>query len=420
MSSTAHVLSIGACILSALAPCVTAQTYSYTLQNVYAGNSFYDGFNFYSGPDPTNGFVQYVDQPTANSSGLIGFGSGGTAKWGVDDTNVISNTSSGRLSVRLESNTNYNHGLFLADIKHMPGSICGVWPAFWTLGDATWPAHGEVDIIEGVNAGTSNQVSAHTAPNCTMSYTGQTATALTTDCSLATGGATGCQSGMYEGDNNYGTPFNSNGGGVYAMQWTSAFIKVWFFPRNNIPASITAGAPNVNAFGTPNVNMDGGSCDIDSHFVNHRLIFDTTFCGDWAGAVYSSSSCPLAGVLGGQFNPDLSGVLFGEFIVELFIDGFDTVNFHFDHDLIAQFLCYHNKLDFRHFLDIYHLVSCEFDCLYKQYISKTNNDLERAYVERHHLKVLNFDVVVGCVIDIFRLEYFNQDNLDCLFPELFD
>ncbi|KAF4505318.1 hypothetical protein G6O67_007279 [Ophiocordyceps sinensis] len=27
----------------------------------------------------------------------------------------------------------------------------------------------------------------------------------------------------------------------------------------------------------------GSGCDIDSHFSNNQLVFDTTFCGDWAG-----------------------------------------------------------------------------------------------------------------------------------------
>lgn len=45
-------------------------------------------------------------------------------------------------------------------------------------------------------------------------------------------------------------------------------------------------------WGTPVVAFNGGSnCDIDSHFANHNIIFDTTFCGDWAGSVWASSGC---------------------------------------------------------------------------------------------------------------------------------
>ncbi|THW86678.1 hypothetical protein D6D17_09055, partial [Aureobasidium pullulans] len=292
MPSSRRVGAAG--LLVALLPVtVSAVTYNYTLQDTYAGANFYDGFNFFTDPDPTHGFVEYVDKTTAMNSGILGFGQG-TAKWGVDDTNVLYANSTGRQSVRLEGNVNYNHGLFLADIKHMPGSICGVWPAFWTLGDSNWPAHGELDIIEGVNTFTTNQIAAHTAPNCTMTFQDQSGWVNGRDCAVSTGGAAGCATGTND-QTGYGDGFNANGGGVYAMQWTSEFMKVWFFPRNGIPASITSGSPSPALdFGTPVGNFDGGSCDIDSHFINHRMIFDTTFCGDWAGSVYDQTTCPMA------------------------------------------------------------------------------------------------------------------------------
>ncbi|THZ23989.1 hypothetical protein D6C89_05190 [Aureobasidium pullulans] len=292
MPSSKRVGAAG--LLVALLPVtVSAVSYNYTLQDTYAGANFYDGFNFFTDPDPTHGFVEYVDKTTAMNSGILGFGQG-TAKWGVDDTNVLYANSTGRQSVRLEGNVNYNHGLFLADIKHMPGSICGVWPAFWTLGDSNWPAHGELDIIEGVNTFTTNQIAAHTAPNCTMTFQDQSGWVNGRDCAVSTGGAAGCATGTND-QTGYGDGFNANGGGVYAMQWTSEFMKVWFFPRNGIPASITSGSPSPALdFGTPVGNFDGGSCDIDSHFINHRMIFDTTFCGDWAGSVYDQTSCPMA------------------------------------------------------------------------------------------------------------------------------
>ncbi|KAH0431262.1 hypothetical protein KCU90_g5820, partial [Aureobasidium melanogenum] len=147
---------------------------------------------------------------------------------------------------------------------------------------------------EGVNMASTNQIAAHTAPNCTMKFQNQTGWANGYDCAVSTGGAAGCATGSND-QTGYGDGFNANGGGVYAMQWTSEFMKVWFFPRNAIPASISSGSPSPALdFGTPVGNFDGGSCDIDSHFINHRMIFDTTFCGDWAGSVYSSASCPLA------------------------------------------------------------------------------------------------------------------------------
>lgn len=51
---------------------------------------------------------------------------------GVDYTTPLTVAGGvGRGSVRIESKKTYNKGLFLVDIKHMPGGICGTWPAFW-------------------------------------------------------------------------------------------------------------------------------------------------------------------------------------------------------------------------------------------------------------------------------------------------
>ena len=40
-----------------------------------------------------------------------------------------SKTRHGRDSVRLESKDTYDSGLLIADIEHMPGTACGVWPS---------------------------------------------------------------------------------------------------------------------------------------------------------------------------------------------------------------------------------------------------------------------------------------------------
>jgi len=76
--------------------------------------------------DPTHGYVTYVDQATAQSAGLIS-ASGGSVYIGVDYTNVAS--GSGRRSVRISSKNSYTHGLIILDLSHMPGGICGTWPA---------------------------------------------------------------------------------------------------------------------------------------------------------------------------------------------------------------------------------------------------------------------------------------------------
>jgi hypothetical protein len=170
----------------------------------------------------------------------------------------------------------------------MPGGICGVWPAFWTFGP-NWPSSGEIYIIEGVNAQTTDAITLHTASGCSVSTAGSAKRVVLANADCHTGnGNTGC--GASTTDNtNYGTGFNSIGGGVYAMEWTSQAISVFFFPRTSIPGDITSGKPNPTGWGTPTVTFTG--CDIDTHFANHNIIFDTTFCGQWAGEVWSSGSC---------------------------------------------------------------------------------------------------------------------------------
>ncbi|KAL8735916.1 MAG: hypothetical protein Q9166_000478 [cf. Caloplaca sp. 2 TL-2023] len=222
--------------------------------------------------DPTHGYVNYVDQATADSQDLYNV-SNGQVTWGVDHASVASGR--GRNSIRLTSKTQYTHGLVILDVAHMPGSICGVWPAFWMTGP-NWPNSGEIDIIEGVNTGTRNQMTMHTGPGCTLAGS---------SCQ----GGLGCPIKPTEQANNYGTSLNNGGGGVYAMEWTSGSIKIWYFPRNNgLPSDIFSANPNPVGWGTATASFVGGDdCEIDQHFMNNNIVFDTTFCGDWAGAVWS-------------------------------------------------------------------------------------------------------------------------------------
>jgi hypothetical protein len=101
---------------------------SYGLVATYNSGNFFSEFNLYTGSDPTNGYVSYQSQSAAANQGLINTNNG-QVYLGVDYTTV--NPSGGRASVRVTSNQGFTHGLFIADIAHMPGSICGVWPAFW-------------------------------------------------------------------------------------------------------------------------------------------------------------------------------------------------------------------------------------------------------------------------------------------------
>ena len=115
----------------------------YTLEDDYLSEgNFFDNFDFFTDSDPTGGFVQYVDQSTASSNGYIN-ASSSSVYIGTDYTNVAG--SGGRQSVRITSNKAYDSGLVILDLGHMPGGICGTWPAFWMVGP-NWPAGGEIGM----------------------------------------------------------------------------------------------------------------------------------------------------------------------------------------------------------------------------------------------------------------------------------
>lgn len=247
----------------------TAVTASYVLQDDYSTNSFADMFDFFTDNDPTNGYVNYIDYNTAQSSGLYKL-ENGQVYMGVDSTNTASGR--GRDSIRIASKNTYQHGLVILDLAHMPAGACGTWPAFWMLG-SDWPYNGEIDIIEGVSAQTSNNMAMHTDAGCTITNTGAFSGSLeTANCDVnAAGQATnaGCSIRSAD-DSSFGSGFNSNGGGVYATEWTSEAVSIWFFSRDAIPSDITSGNPDPSGWGLPQGQFTGG-CDIDDKVRNSTL-----------------------------------------------------------------------------------------------------------------------------------------------------
>ncbi|KAF5572068.1 mixed-linked glucanase precursor MLG1 [Fusarium pseudoanthophilum] len=275
------ILALG---LAALFKGAFAQNNSYSqysIKTTYDSSNFFEAFEFFNEKDPTNGFVDYVDADAANSEGLAGYVDG-AVYMGVDYQ--TKNPSNGRRSVRVTSHDAFTHGLFIADIAHMPGSIPGVWPAYWMFGP-NWPTSGEIDILEGVNTQTENKISLHTGPGCSITNDGTTqGTTLESENCDSAGASAGC--GQNTSDNqNYGDGFNDIGGGVYATEWTSDHIAVWFFHRGRIPQDIQSGNPTPSSWGPPAAKFNGGhGCNIDDHFKENNIVFDTTFCGDWAGS----------------------------------------------------------------------------------------------------------------------------------------
>lgn len=265
---------------------------------------------------------------------------------GVDSTNIASGR--GRKSVRLTSKATYNHGLIILDLEHMPGSICGTWPAckfslhwsrefetdvviVWTVGP-DWPNNGEIDIIEGVNTQTHNGVTLHTGPGCSIGANTNTSPNIgssnmnlntngaaadtafsgsvsTSNCDINAAGQAqnaGCSIATSD-KSSYGDGLNSIQGGIYATEWTSDVIKIWYFPRSKVPSNIDS-APDPSSWGTPMASFPSTSCDIDANFKDHQIVFDTTFCGAWAGSVWSQdATCSAKAATCQEFvqnNPD--------------------------------------------------------------------------------------------------------------------
>lgn len=258
-----------------------------------------------------------MDQSDAQAAGLIQQRDS-SVYLGVDSQTP--NPAGGRKSVRLESKASYDQGLIVLDLAHMPGSTCGTWPAFWTVGPE-WPSNGEIDIIEGVNSQQANSMALHTTPGCSINdlgngpppgagqgYIGRPGGGMgrppagapnappggagnrrmsgnikTGNCDVnAPGQGTnvGCAIAVQD-DSTYGDGFNNAGGGVYATEWTAEHISVYHFSRANIPAGLSSGAPDPSTWGTPLAVFNG--CDFKRSVANQTIVFNVAFCGQWAG-----------------------------------------------------------------------------------------------------------------------------------------
>jgi len=267
-------------------------TSPWALVETREGASFFDGWDFWNLADPTHGNVNFLSMQDAQSSGLIGVNSAGNVIMKVETTAKVSGN---RKSVRIQSKNNFTGGLVIMDAVHMPAG-CATWPAFWSNGP-NWPAGGEIDILEGVNDYTNNQATLHTNPGCTLASSDSKTLSISgtliggTDCSVSSTSNQGC--GIRSNSNTtYGAGFNSIGGGVYAMQWDTSGISIFFFPRSSIPADIQAQAPQPSTWGLAMSRWPAIGCDPFKFFYDHVTIFDTTLCGDWAGGVWASSGIP--------------------------------------------------------------------------------------------------------------------------------
>ncbi|OAG34894.1 hypothetical protein AYO21_10944 [Fonsecaea monophora] len=278
-----------------------SQALQYQIYQNYSGSDFFDHFDFFSDPDPTHGFVKYQDLAGANNTGLAGFASNDVFQnvvyLGVDSSSVA---PGGRQSTRIESKEVFNQSLHIADIRHMPGGICGSWPAYWLVGPQ-WPDNGEIDILEGISLQPVNKMVLHTKAHLMVSNISDPSVANATgmqmqgtftslDCSTDITGNPGCAA---SGTNNsFGKAFNDDGGGVVATEYGPQWISIWNFGRDEIPADAFSGSPNPETWRTPDAHFmsaDGGP--LSEYFSNLRIVINTALCGDWTNGDWANSEC---------------------------------------------------------------------------------------------------------------------------------
>ncbi|KAG6907665.1 hypothetical protein DXG01_007869 [Tephrocybe rancida] len=245
---------------------------AYSIQDSYKGNDFFEAWTWKAINDPTHGRVNYVDKPTAQATNL----SSATSNkffMRVDSDSIVPPAAKGRDSVRIVSNKAYGDSIIVLDLQHMPAG-CGTWPAFWTKSQAgPWPHGGEIDIIEGDQT-------------------------VSSDCDTSVNYNQGCGTSFRKA-NSYGADFNSVGGGWYILERSRAKgIRVWFWARDEpfVPHAVRYGLRTIKpdfAWGWPDAHFPTSSCNYTSHFDAHEMIFDTTFCGDWAGdpSIWAASGC---------------------------------------------------------------------------------------------------------------------------------
>lgn len=157
--------------------------------------------------------------------------------------------------------------------------------------------HLTVNHSQQANLQAQNSISLHTLdgcqhPNSSASSSIETGSLVSTDCFNQTNGNQGCIVDVP--GSSYGSSFAQNGGGVYALNWNTSGIFVYFFPRASIPSDVDTASPNPAGWGLPVAAYPTSSCDASQFVKQQTLILDITICGNFALNVFAQTCSSVA------------------------------------------------------------------------------------------------------------------------------
>jgi hypothetical protein len=84
----------------------------------------------------------------------------------------------------------------------------------------------------------------------------------------------------------FGPGFNSAGGGVFALQFDTTGIKMWFFQSGSVPGDISSLAPNPSSWGSPRMSVPTSNCSPTTYFNDLMMVVDTNLGGTFTEGVW--------------------------------------------------------------------------------------------------------------------------------------
>jgi hypothetical protein len=151
----------------------------------------------------------------------------------------------------------------------------------FTINNKAKPYYAELDIYEGVNNFTHNQMTIWS------NLEGGCQDILISNSRLHQRDDTRLTRAYWEdADGTFGAPVNAAGGVVSVMSLDSDGIRMWHFAPADIPKDLDNDTPDVNSWKAPVVSYDSGSakCNLGQIVTDQMMVLKLDFCGTMAGA----------------------------------------------------------------------------------------------------------------------------------------